>query len=233
MALIWGAQSMEPRITEVVEDSAVFKAGLKAGDLIIGVNDHKVRSWDVAQIRLYMKDKDNTYKFTIKHENGKVEDYEITPDTIKNEDTGEEQHQFGFKVEPKIEKGFLTSVKYAFKKFGSLISTMWLTVVNLFTGKIALNNLSGPVGIYSVVGQSLALGLEQVIYLIAFLSINVGLINILPLPAFDGGRIFFLIIEKIKGSPINQKFENWCHTIFFFLLILLMIYITIFDIIRL
>ena len=75
-------------------------------------------------------------------------------------------------------------------------------------------------------------GISQLIYLTAFLSINVGLINILPIPAFDGGRILFLIIEKIKGSPINAKFENMCHTIFFILIILLMIYITVFDIIR-
>ena len=76
------------------------------------------------------------------------------------------------------------------------------------------------------------MGVQQIVYLIAFLSINVGLINILPIPAFDGGRILFLIIEKIKGSPINAKFENMCHMIFFFLIILLMIYITVFDIIR-
>ena len=109
---------------------------------------------------------------------------------------------------------------------------MWITVVNLFTGKISLSSLSGPVGIYHVVGESMKVGISQIIYLVAFLSINVGLINILPIPAFDGGRILFLIIEKIKGSPINAKFENMCHTIFFFLLIALMLYITVFDIIR-
>ena len=218
MALIWGAQSLKPEIGEIIEDSAVANAGLVPGDTILAINNHKVFSWDQAQILLYMEDKVDTYK--------------ITPHKIKNEDTGEEQNQFGFKIATNIERGFFTSLKYAFAKFGSLISTMWLTVVNLFTGKIALNNLSGPVGIYQVVGESISVGVSQVVYLIAFLSINVGLINILPIPAFDGGRILFLIIEKIKGSPINQNFENWCHTIFFFLLIALMIYITIFDIIR-
>ena len=84
----------------------------------------------------------------------------------------------------------------------------------------------------NVTGLKVAYGIQNFIRLLCLLSINVGLINILPIPAFDGGRIFFLIIEKIKGSPINQKFENWCHTIFFFLLIALMIYITVFDIIR-
>ena len=231
-ALIWGAQSLEPRINEVLEDSPAAKAGLKNGDLITSINGHKVKTWDVAQIYLFMKDKDNVYDIAVKHKDGSADSYKITPKIIKDEKTNEDQHQFGFSIDVKVTKGFGASIKFAFAKFGSLISNMWITVINLFTGKIALNNLSGPVGIYHVVGQSIAYGLQQVIYLIALLSINVGLINILPIPAFDGGRIFFLIIEKIKGSPINQNFENWCHTIFFFLLILLMIYITIFDIIR-
>ncbi len=232
MALIWGAQSLKPEVGQIVENSAIAKSGIKEGDLILAINNHNVFSWDQAQILLYMKDKDNKYEFKIKHEDGTVETYKLTPNKIKNEDTGEEQQQFGFRPAIYVEKGFLVSIKYAFQKFASLISTMWLTVINLFTGKIALNSLSGPVGIYQVVGESINVGISQVIYLIAFLSINVGLINILPIPAFDGGRIFFLIIEKIKGSPINQKFENWCHTIFFFLLIALMIYITVFDILR-
>ena len=231
-ALIWGAQSLEPRLNEVVEDSAAAEAGLQSGDLITAINGHKVKTWDVAQIYLFMKDKDNTYDIAVTHKDGTTASYKVTPKIIKDEKTNEEQHQFGFSIDVQVTKGLGASIKFAFAKFGSLISNMWITVINLFTGKISLNNLSGPVGIYHVVGESIAYGLQQIIYLIALLSINVGLINILPIPAFDGGHILFLIIEKIKGSPINQKFENWCHTIFFFLLIALMIYITIFDIIR-
>lgn len=70
-------------------------------------------------------------------------------------------------------------------------------------------------------------------YLVAFLSINVGFINLLPFPAFDGGRILFVIIEKIKGSPVKPETENMIHSIGFFLLMALMIYITFHDIIRL
>ncbi len=232
LALIWGAQSLTPEFDNIVKGSAAEEAGLKTGDVILAVNNHNVFSWDQAQILLYMKDKDNAYEFKIKHQDGKVENYKITPKKVKDEETGEEKSQFGFSIKTNVERGFFVSIKYAFQKFASLISTMWMTVVNLFTGKIALSSLSGPVGIYHVVGQSIKIGLQQVVYLIAFLSINVGLINILPIPAFDGGRIAFLIVEKIKGSPINQNFENWCHTIFFFLLIALMIYITVFDIIR-
>lgn len=231
MALVWGPKSLEPKIEEAVEGYPIATAGIKAGDVITSINGHKVSTWDQAQIYLIMKSKNDEYTIGVKHENGTKEEYKVKPQVTKNED-GKEQKTFGLKIASSTEKGFFASIKYAFQKFNSLISTMWITVVNLFTGKISVSSLSGPVGIYHVVGESMKVGIEQVIYLVAFLSINVGLINILPIPAFDGGRIFFLIIEKIKGSPINSKFENLCHNIFFFLLIALMIYITIIDIIR-
>ena len=190
LALIYGAQSMEPKIGEVIPNYPVSEAGIKPGDKILEINGKKVSTWDQAQIYLVMKSDNSKYTFLIEHESGKKEKYEIAPKITKNED-GEEERAFGFKIAQEETRGFIASVKYAFQKFGSLISTMWLTVVNLFTGKIALSSLSGPVGIYQVVGQSLAAGIQQIIYLIAFLSINVGLINILPIPAFDGGRILF------------------------------------------
>ncbi len=232
IALIWGAQSLTPKISEVIDNYPAKNAGLTSGDEIISVNGHKVTTWDQAQIYLVMKSENDIYNIEIKHQNGKTETYKIIPKITKNEDGEIKERAFGFKISQETERGFFASIKYAFAKFRSLISTMWLTVINLFTGKIPVSSLSGPVGIYQVVGTSISAGINQIIYLIAFLSINVGLINILPIPAFDGGRILFLIIEKIKRSPVNAKFENWCHTIFFFLIILLMIYITVFDIIR-
>ena len=110
---------------------------------------------------------------------------------------------------------------------------MAVTLKGLFTGQISVSNLSGPVGIYSVVDESRKSGLAQLIYITAFLSINVGFINILPFPAFDGGHVAFLIIEKIKGSKINEKFESTVNLVGFALLMLLMIIITFKDIFRL
>ena len=110
---------------------------------------------------------------------------------------------------------------------------MAITIGGLITGQISINNLSGPVGIYQVIDNSMQYGITQLIYITAFLCINVGFINILPFPAFDGGHIFFMIVEKIKGSPINVKFENICNMVGFALLMLLMIYITIKDILHL
>ena len=196
------------------------------------INNHKVSTWDEAQILLYYKNENDYYEFRIKHADDTVENYKITPVTEKTED-GEERTVFGITVNQEETFGLWNKIKYAFQKFGSIVSSMWLTIIGLLTGKISINALSGPVGIYGVVGESINLGIANVIYLVAYLSINVGVINLLPFPAFDGGRVFFLIIEKIKGSPVNQKFENWCHTIGFILLMALILFITIKDIINL
>lgn len=232
LALIWGSNSLEPKIDAVVEGYPMAEAGIVKGDVIVAINNKKVSTWDEAQILLYYKNENNHYEFTIRHVDGKVENYKITPQITKNED-GEETKVFGVNINQEKTYGLWNKIKYAFQKFGAVVSSMWLTIKGLVTGKIALNALSGPVGIYTVVGQSISYGLYYVIYLLAYLSINVGVINILPFPAFDGGRIVFLIIEKIKGSPVNQKFENWCHTIGFSLLMILILYITIKDVINL
>jgi len=128
--------------------------------------------------------------------------------------------------------GFFASIRYAFGKFFSMIEQMFFTVLYLFTGKLGLDMLSGPVGIYNVVGEAGKAGIMSLVSLLAMLSVNVGFINILPLPAFDGGHALFLIIEKIKGSPVSPKVENIIHNIGFILLMILMVYITFNDILR-
>ena len=238
IALIWGAPSLKPQVYNVTKDSAAEKAGMKAGDVIVSVNGDKVSTWDKAQLLLLLKDKDETYDITVKHKNGKTEKLEIKPKTEKDEE-GNKRKVFGIEMKSTIEKGDNAlervgiSAKYAFQKFGSTIEQMWLTIVNLFTGKISINSLSGPVGIYTVVGETRKAGIENVLFLIAYLSINLGIMNILPIPALDGGHILFLIIELITKKKVNEKVEAIATTIFFGLLMLLMIYITIHDIVTL
>lgn len=230
-ALIWGASYNVPRVSEVVKDSAMEHAGIVAGDEIVAVNDKKVTNWEKTQILLYFKIKDNVYKFDVKHEDGTKEVFYVKPKITKT-DKGEETKSFGFRVSTEEEKGFVASLKYAFIKFGSVVDTMVLTLKGLFTGKLSLSALSGPVGMYEVVNQGIGYGISYMLYILAFLSINVGFLNILPFPAFDGGRVLFMIIEKIKGSPVNAELENKFHTVGFILLMILMVYITIKDIIR-
>lgn len=232
LALFWGSNSLTPKVAQVVEGYPMAEAGIVKDDVIVSINGYKVNTWDEAQIILYYKSENNYYDFRIRHIDGTEENYKITPIEEKNAD-GVETKVFGVHINQEETFGLWNKIKYAFEKFWTTIVSMWLTIAGLVTGKISIDALSGPVGIYSVVGDSIAYGLYSVIYLIAYLSINVGVINIIPFPAFDGGRILFLIIEKIKGSPVNQKFENLCHTIGFILLMVLIVFITIKDIIKL
>ncbi len=232
IALIWGSTTTKPIVGTILEDSAISKAGMEVGDEIVKINGIKSSSWDKLQIALYRKNDKESYEFVVKKADGSEKTYQVTPEKVKNED-GTETNKFGFGIDTTPHKGILSSIKYAFLKFGSIVDSMLLTVTSLFTGKISLSALSGPVGMYEVVGSSLGLGISQFLYIIAFLSINVGFINILPFPAFDGGRVLFMIIEKIKGSPMNSKIENAFHTVGFILLMILMLYITCQDILKL
>lgn len=232
ISFVWGSNSLTPKIEAVEENYPMAEAGIVKGDKIIAINNYKVNTWDESLIILNYKNKNDYYEFRIEHENGEVENYKITPRIVKNED-GTESTVFGVHINQEETFGLWNKIKFAFEKFGTTIKSMWLTIIGLVSGKISVDALSGPVGIYGVVGDSISYGLYSVIFLIAYLSINVGVINILPFPAFDGGRILFLLIEKIKGSPVNQKFENICHTIGFILLMILILYVTINDIIKL
>ncbi len=192
----------------------------------------KVKYIDDITLYLQIVDRNQEITFKVKREN-ETTAREIKVKAIKEIIDGEETYRFGIGMQPETERGFFKSIKYAFQQTGSLFKQMFAVLGYLFTGKLSLNQLSGPVGIYSVVGQARAVGVSSVLYLLAYLSINVGVINLLPFPAFDGGRILFLFIEKIKGSPINPKIENIIHTIGFGLLILLIIYVTFNDIFKL
>ena len=93
-------------------------------------------------------------------------------------------------------------------------------------------DVSGPIGIATMTGQAARIGLNYLIQFVAMISVNLAVLNIIPFPALDGGRAVTLIIEKIKGSPINRKVENMVNTAGFALLIVLMIYVTVKDLIR-
>lgn len=230
-ALIWGYGSIDPVISMVTENSAAQKAGIKEGDLILKIDDYNIGNWDKASLVLLLEHEEEVYNFKIQREDGTIENVEVTPEITKDKD-GKETKTFGI-GNKQVFKSFGGSIKYAFQKFGTIIEQMCLVIGNLFTGKLSLGNLSGPVGMYSIVDQSKAYGIRQILYLVALLSINLGFINAIPFPAFDGGRALFIVIGKIKGSPVDSKIENTIHTIGFALLMLLMLYITFQDVLKL
>ena len=231
IGLGWGATTNDAIVSELVEDYPAIKAGMKVGDRILKVNKNKVKTSDDVALFLQMEDKSKPITFTIKRDNKEIE-IEVMPVLEKTEDEDTNIYKIGVVSSGKTEYGFIASIKYAFNRVGAFYRQMILTLKGLFGGGLSVKQLSGPVGIYTIVGKTAESGFVNVLYLIALLSVNVGFINLLPFPAFDGGRVLFLIIEKIKGSPVNPEIENKVHTVGFILLMLLMIYVTFNDIIR-
>lgn len=231
LALIWGGNSMTPKITEVTKDYPAQKAGIQAGDIVKEINGHKIKTSDDISLYLAIADPKEKSTFVVEKGNGYEVTYKFKAKKVKEKD--EVSYVYGIGMKQEKTKGFVNAIKYTVKKTGSIFKQMGVTVGYLFTGGISLNQLSGPVGIYSVVGESSKAGVANILYLVAFLSINVGFINLLPLPAFDGGHILFLVIEAIKGSPVKPEVEEKIHGIGMLLLLLLMVVITINDIIKL
>lgn len=113
-----------------------------------------------------------------------------------------------------------------------IVTTLFSLLAQLISGSKPAMEVAGPIGIAIMTKQVSALGLVYILQFTAVLSINLAIINILPFPALDGGRIFFILIEKIKGSPVNQKFEQIANSVGFSLLLLLMIVVTFHDFIQ-
>lgn len=230
-ALIFGSVSTKPVLGSVPEDLPAYKAGLRVGDKIIEVDGDKVSAWDDVMWDVQMSN-GKALTFVVKDIDGNEKTVSVTPEKEETED-GVVTYKFGLGLDTTPQHGLIISFDYAINKTGSLFRIMFETLKSLFTGQVGVTDLSGPVGIYSVVDSQAKAGVDSILYLIAFLSLNVGVINLIPLPAFDGGRILFLIIEKIKGSPVSSRVENTIHNIGFLLLIGLMILVTFSDIFKL
>jgi len=231
-ALIWGHSELKSYVGHVLEDYPMAEAGIVPGDRIMGVNGRQVRNWDKLQIVLNLKNAGTSFDFEVLKTNGTTQHLEITPATVEDDD-GTERKMFGFSGPAERKTGIINSLDYAVNKMGALISSMGLIIGSLFTGNLSMSALAGPVGMFGIVGNAARHGMENLVFLTAYLSINLGFINSLPFPAFDGGRIIFIIIEAITRRKVSANIEGTLHMIGFILLMLLMIYITVMDVIRL
>ena len=246
VGLINGTPQKETYIGVIDKNSSAYNAGISENFAILQVYGKQASTKDILSLELIANVKKASTKDILslelianvkkeveikyKDENGNVEIAKFKADTV--DENGTTNYKYGFSLINQKQRGFFSSIKYAFTKTIELIEYMFFVIWYLITGKISLTNLSGPIGIFTMVGETAKEGLINLVYLMAIISVNVGFINFLPLPALDGGRILFLIIEKIKGSPVNPKIENIIHTVGLGLLMLLMVFITYNDILR-
>lgn len=226
--LIFGSPETKPVIGEIVENSPSQKQGLKSGDVIVEVNNVNVLTWDDVLLEISVKEAQQKYTFVIERDGNRLEK-EVIPEQEKVD--GVIKNSFGFGIGQSKKYGFINAIKYSIDGFIGMFRSIFVVLGNLITGKVAANNLSGPVGIYTIIDQIKDTGLENIIYLLAYLSVNVGVINLLPIPVFDGGRILLLIVEKITRRKY-PKLESILNVVGFILLILLMIFVTFNDILK-
>lgn len=209
-------------LDNVNEKYPAYKAGVRDGDIIRKINSYNIYIFD--QIISKVNSTDEKINIEVKRDN-KILKFEI-------EATKDKYGRKIIGVGRKVTHNAFYSIPYSFKKMWFLTSQMGDFFQRLFQGKASSDDISGPVGIVKIVGDVAKTGFINVIALMAYLSLNLGIINLLPLPALDGGRLVFIIIEMIRGKPIDQKKEGYVHMIGFILLLVLLVFVTYKDIVR-
>lgn len=211
----------------VEKGSPAEKAGIKFGDEVVSINNETVESSQgmVAFVQAHSKK-----ELTLKINRGKEElSLKATPGIIK---TSETAPRLGLML---VDAGIVRYPWYMaiYKGFVAagiglinIFIAFYILIKNLIIGKGLAFDVSGPVGIAVMVGQSAKLGINYLINITAMISLSLAAINILPIPALDGGRILFIIIEKISGRPVNRKYEQYAHLVGFALLMLLIVVVT-------
>lgn len=230
--LIFGSSLTTLELDNVTKEYPAYQAGLRNGDTLISVNGEKVSTWTQARLKIGTTKSGATIKFKVKDKNGEMKVVSVKPKKTKTE-TGETSYVYGVGCKTVKYSGFIDSIKYSVLETREILLSMIDTLKYLFTGKLGVNDLSGPVGIYEVVDEQAQYGVSNLLFLLAYLSINVGVINLIPFPAFDGGHILFLIIEKIRRKPVSSNVEATITGIGFICLIILMIYVTCHDVFNL
>src|SRR5699024_8191507 len=156
---------------------------------------------------------------------------DVTPELNVDENTEEEIGQIG--VYPGFEKSFIKTIKHVFIQTYETTKLILVNLMMLITGQLSIEMLSCPFGIYDATDQIVQTGFMNFLLWTAMLSINLGIINLVPLPALDGGRLMFVGIEAVRGKPMDPQKEGIVHFVGFALLMLLMIVVTWNDIQRL
>lgn len=128
------------------------------------------------------------------------------------------------------EKTFLNVISATFKTTFSYCRTVWFSLIDLISGKFGISAVSGPVGVTTTIGQAAKMGLMNILPIMALITVNLGIFNLLPVPALDGGRLLFLFFEMVTGKKIAKKYEGIIHAVGLILLLALMVVITFKDI---
>jgi len=224
-----------PEITQVMLNSAMAKAGVMPGDIIREINGTAVADSQELQAYLQEHPLDGTEITLGIERDGKVETISAIPQMTKQVDSGFIYNIYREKT------NFLGVMKYSAVEVRYWVSTTVESLMMLIKGQFSVNDLSGPVGIIDVIGDSYEEAKSegammvwmQMLYWAILLSANLGVMNLLPIPALDGGRLVFLLIESVRKKRLNPNVEGMIHFAGFVLLMMLMVFVMFNDFRRL
>ena len=207
--------------------------GLQAGDKIVKIDGHRVFSERDLSF-LMGRSRDGVIDFTVERNGEKVDLNGVKFQTEEQNGVTLITYDFIIVGEKPTFKNVITN---SFTQSASIVRLVWLSLFDIVTGRYGASELAGPVGTVDITADVTAAAateknLDNLLFIMALITINLGVANLLPLPALDGGRLFFLIIEAIRRKPVNPKYEGYVHAAGLALLMLLMVFVTYNDIVR-
>lgn len=215
-------------IGTVQKNSVAAKAGLKAGDQIVAIDGHQVSNWQDLVSDLGSRGGKET---TLKVKQAKqIKEIQLTPKTVKQ--NGQKTGQIGITEKIKNDHSIGAILVFGFTQTWNIIMLVFSAIGHMITHGFSLNDLGGPVAMYSMTAQAAHHGAITVINLMGLLSVNLGIMNLLPIPALDGGKILLNIIEGIRKKPMDPNKEVVITMIGFAFLMILMVLVTWNDIRR-
>lgn len=230
------AKTNKPIIETIREDMPAYISGLKQGDIIERVeldNGMSIEPEDYSELSTFLMsyyEGQGDWNIYIDRSGDKLQ-FNITPTYYESENRYIIGITFSNVATEIIDINIINCFKYGFIYMMSMSKMIFTSLIAIFKG-IGLRNLSGPIGVYQVVEQTVDYGFSYYIELLALICVNVAIFNALPIPAFDGGRVLLLIIEVVIGRPLPKKFETTILTASLALILTFMLFVSFNDIVK-
>ncbi len=213
-----------PQVNQVLKNSPAEKVGIQKGDELLKVNGSSVLTWDDFAIYVALA-KNKPVQISVKH-NGNIENFTVKP----MYDNAEKRYLIGISPSFIAHPNIIQSVSNGFKQTITMINEVYLSFKMLFSGEASANDIGGPVTIIKMTGAAAEAGLIQLLSFTAFLSTQLGILNLIPFPALDGGFVFLYLFQIISGKKVDDNKVGLVNTIGFTILMALMVVVVLKDI---
>lgn len=227
LILLMSVSRVSTEVSGVIKDSPAYSSGIQTGDQIVSINGENVS--DGEELLKSIKESKGDLNIGVIRDS-QSKNIKVTPRLENNirkigVNFQEEYNIKNFSIVKGFKKGLIT--------FLNLTGMLYKFLGMLITGQLGLRGVSGPVGVVKEIGNAAKTGVANLIFLLAYININLGVFNLLPIPALDGGRAIFILIEMIFGKKISQEKEGYIHMVGLILLLALIAIVTIKDVIKL